>query len=142
MLKFFIWAALLLSLACLICSCASSDQQKQPDHNYPNQVELQKPGNIAHQPGKVYIDSVSHIRSKSQEGLLITGSFADGCTQLQKITHSTVDDLLRIRLSAWKNTDTLCTQALVPFSYIYNKLRPEYLSGYSKITINGKIYSI
>lgn len=128
------------SVSCFIYSCASSDQ-KQQEFSYPNQVTLTAPGNTAHAPGKVFIDSVRQVSQNTTAGLLISGSFSDGCTHLQSVSHNIKDDEITVEISAWRNKDAVCTQALVPFSFIYEKLTSQALSSHSQVIINGKTYS-
>ncbi|SMO60910.1 hypothetical protein [Fodinibius sediminis] len=142
MLKFYLFSALSLIL---LGGCASSEHKQQTDDGkpaYPDLVELKDPETTPHQNGKVYVDSVRQVTVKSREALLISGSLADGCTHLASIDHRIAGQTLIIELSAWRNADRMCTQALVPFSFIYDKLKPEELKEYSTATINGQKYSL
>ncbi|SHE82243.1 hypothetical protein SAMN05443144_103254 [Fodinibius roseus] len=127
----------------VIGACASTDNKEQSDtaDSYPHLIELKEPNKTASQPGKVYIDSVRHITSGAHEGLLIAGNLSDGCTHLKSVNHRIEEDTLILELSAWRNTGAMCTQALVPFSYIYEKLDSVEAAAYSQAIINGKTYS-
>ncbi|MCW9707437.1 hypothetical protein [Fodinibius salsisoli] len=131
--------AVTFALACSICSCASSDNKQHT--TYPNQVQLTEPGAIPYTPGKVYIDAIKQISTGASDGLLISGSFSDGCTHLQAVLHNIEDDSLSLKISAWRNKEAVCTQALVPFSFIYDKLSSQQLNSYSQVSINGQTYS-
>lgn len=128
------------SVSCLIYNCSSSDQ-KQQEVSYPNQVTLKTPGNTAYTPGKIFIDSIKKVSPKRTEALLISGSFSDGCTHLQSASHTIEDNSIAIEFSAWRSKEAVCTQALVPFSFLYEKLSSQELSSYSQVIINGKTYS-
>lgn len=128
----------------MIGGCASADNKKKRSDtadSYSNRIELKKPSGNSLQTGKVYIDSVTQVTTKSKEALLIAGKLADGCTHLQSVNHRTEDHTLILELSTWRDAEAMCTQALVPFSFIYEKLDAEELTTYSQATVNGKTYS-
>lgn len=125
----------------MISGCASSDP-KLTD-SYPNLTELQQPEGTPHQEGKVYIDSLKQITLEEENALLIFGKLADGCTHLRAASHQeTKDSTLHLKVTAWRHADKMCTQALVPFSYIYRELSNSQINHYSDILINGKKYSL
>lgn len=127
---------------CIMGSCASSDQKQHNEAgtSYPNLTELKESGQNSHKEGTAYIDSVKQITTNSKKALLIAGNLADGCTHLESVSHTTEGDSLILNLSIWRNTEAMCTQALVPFSFIYEELDEEMLTDYSKVTVNGKTY--
>lgn len=128
----------------VIDGCASADNKKKRSDtadSYPDLIELKKPSRNARQTGKVYIDSVKQITTESKEALLIAGKLADGCTHLQSVHHRVEDHTLILELSTWRDTEAMCTQALVPFSFIYEELDSEEITTYSQATVNGNIYS-
>jgi hypothetical protein len=133
---------ILLSFSSILYSCASSDQKQESNTTFSHRVELHQPGDVTHEAAQTYIDSVARVTFKSREGLQITGSFSDGCTRLQDVTHTVINDSLTIQLSAWRNTDRMCTQALMPFSYFYHKLSPDQLNNFSTVTINDQTYAL
>lgn len=125
----------------MAAGCASSDPEL-PD-SYPNLTELQQPESTPYQEGKVYIDSLKQITIEEGKALLISGKLADGCTHLRDITHQeTEDSALRVKVTAWRHADKMCTQALVSFSYIYREVSNSQMNHYSDILINGKKYSL
>lgn len=129
----------------IMCSCASSNKKNQQSgakSSYPNLVKLEKPKKSAVKKGKVYIDSVKKVTKDSQKALLISGNFADGCTHLKSVTHRTKDDSLMLELSSWRDPEAMCTQALTPFSFIYEELSDTKLSNYSQVSIKDKTYSL
>ena len=142
MIKYYLF---ILTSLFIISSCASSgkeDQQSKAQNAYPNLVKLQKPKKSTAEPGKAYIDSVKKVTDNSQAALLISGNFADGCTHLESVTHSTQNDSLALELSTWRDPDAMCTQALTPFSFIYDGMDGEKLSSYSQVSIKEKTYSL
>ena len=142
MIKYYLF---ILTSLFIICSCASSskdDQQSNSQSEYPNLVELQTPKKSTVESGKAYVDSVKKVTNDSQTALLISGNFADGCTHLESVTHSTQNDSLALELSTWRDPDAMCTQALTPFSFIYDDMDGEELSNYSQISIKEKTYSL
>lgn len=143
MLKLYLLATAALFV---IGGCASSENNKQQsdatDSSYPNLIELKKPGEKQHQQAKVYIDSVKQITTDSKKALLISGNLPDGCTHLESVSHHTEDHSLVLDVSTWRDTGAICTQALVPFSFIYEKPDAEEISTHSHATVNGKTYSL
>jgi hypothetical protein len=125
----------------MIFGCASSNP-KLTD-SYPNLTELQQPEGTPHQEGKVYIDSLKQITIEEENALLMSGKLADGCTHLRAVSHQeTKDRTLHLKVTAWRHADKMCTQALVPFSYIYRELSDSQINHYSDILINEKKSSI
>lgn len=129
-----------LSLLVVAVGCASSSKNNDNKHSYTNLVDIEKPGNINHQPSKVYIDSVQQISVDKKPALLIEGTFPDACTKLEEVTHSTNEDSLQLHFKAWRNPDEMCAQVLTPFSFIYDKLSPKELSPHSNVYINKSSY--
>lgn len=132
---------LILGLFFMVAGCASSDPELSD--SYPNLTELQQPEDAPYQEGNVYIDSLKQITIEEGKALLISGKLADGCTHLRAVTHQeTEDSALHVKVTAWRHADKMCTQALVPFTYIYRELSNSQMNHYSEILINGKKYSL
>lgn len=104
-------------------------------------MALTKPGDAPHIPGKIYIDSVKQVSQNDTKTLLVSGSFSDGCTHLESMSHSITDSVIILKITAWREKEAVCTQALVPFSFLYDKLSSQELSRHSQVSINGKTYS-
>lgn len=140
MLKLYLLAAISL---CIMAGCASSDQKQhnEAETSYPNLTELKEPGQNPHKEGTTYIDSVKEVTVDSKDALLIAGNLADGCTHLESVSHAIEGDTLTLHLSVWRDAEAMCTQALVPFSFIYEELDAKELARYSKATVNGKTYA-
>lgn len=138
---------IILSILAAGCSSSESDnpknnqsQDKQPA--FPNLISLKQPGQIETAPSKVYVDSARWIDYKGNKALLLSGNLPNGCTYIKEVTHTTTSDTLQISLHAWKPANKMCTQALVPFSYIYTRLSPDNLAPHAGFSVNGKSLSL
>jgi len=126
----------------LIAGCASSSNNEIHPDSFPDLVKLQQPGpNTKHQPSKVYIDSVETASLNRQPVLIMHGTFPDGCTNLNSVSHTVRNDSLFVDITAWRDPEKLCTQVLTPFTYIYQKITADDLSLHSEVTINGSTYT-
>jgi hypothetical protein len=138
--------ALLLVSGVLAAGCASSDKDEgqSGDSNFKNQVKLNPPESQNQQDSKVYIDSVEVVTYNDAKALLISGNFPDGCTHLGKATHTLHNGMLEVSLSAWRDPDQMCIQALTPFSFVYDELTQSdaNLEQRSSVTVNGTIYEL
>lgn len=110
--------------------------------SYKNLVTIQKPDDEPHKQSKVYIDSVKKATADNDPVLVVSGTFPDGCTKLQDVTHRTTNDSLYLDIKAWRNPEMMCSQVLTPFSYVYSKLSKKELSAHEKVFINGSSYSL
>ncbi|MDZ7716034.1 MAG: hypothetical protein U5J95_07465 [Balneolaceae bacterium] len=133
--------ALLLVLSVFVTSCISSEKNTDNMPSYQNLVEVVPPDSNQKE-SKVYIDSVEIVSHKNAKAFLIQGSFPDGCTKLKSASHNMSEGTFFISLKAWRNPDSMCTQALTPFSFIYDKVAQENISGLSSVDVNGKSYSV
>lgn len=127
-------------VALLVVGCASSNSSEDTQ-SYPHLVELQSPGDEPNQSSKIYIDSVKQVTRNQQEVLVIHGTFPDGCTNLESVTHSIKGDTLQIKFKAWRNPEMMCAQVLSPFTFIYDKLTNEEISAHTNVIINKTTYS-
>lgn len=128
-----------LAVLTIIVGCASSSNKKNSP-NYDNLIALQKPGEQSYQSSKVYIDSVKKIIYEDSPSLLIHGTFPDACTNLEEVTHHVENDSLYLEFKAWRNPETMCSQVLTPFSYIYNNLSKQDFASHSEVIIKGTSY--
>lgn len=131
-----------LTIFAFIIGCASSSQKSDTVESYDNLVTIREPGDEPHQQSKVYIDSVKKITDNDEPVLVVSGTFPDGCTKLQNVTHRTTGDSLYLDIMAWRNPNMMCSQVLTPFSYIYNNIPEKELTTHAKVTINGSSYSL
>lgn len=128
-----------LAALLIIVGCASSSNKKSsPDLD--NLITLQKPGEQSYQSSKVYIDSVKKITSEESPSLLIHGTFPDACTNLEEVNHHVENDSLYLEVKAWRNPETMCSQVLTPFSFIYDNLSKQDFAYHSEVIINGTSY--
>lgn len=136
-----------LLVAFLAAACSSSEPEQGPDEastkSYPNLTQLSPPDTARqHQPANVYIDSVTLISRNSRTALLISGNLPDGCSKLGEARHTMAGDTLRLTLSAWKPSDRMCTQALVPFSYIYDQFPNKAVQPGGSVVVNEDTYKV
>ncbi len=116
--------------------CASSHKKSSASEEYTNLVKITPRGQGA-EKSTIYIDSANVIERSGNPALLVTGTFPDGCTSIGSARHDTQNDTLSITLNAWRNSDQMCTQALVIFSFIYREIPPDKLQKSHQINING-----
>lgn len=132
-------AALILSLIAVACS-SSEPEQQQPE--YPNLISLNPPENQQVDSSKIYIDSVKLVDYNQEKALLISGNLSNGCTYLRDASHTMTADSLKLSLTAWKPADKMCTQALVPFSFLYKELPAQKLENHTEARVNQQAFKI
>lgn len=132
-------AVLFLSVVAMACS-SSEPEQQQPE--YPNLIALNPPDTQQVVSSNVYVDSVKVIDHNNEKALLISGNLASGCTYLRDASHTAAADSLQLSLTAWKPADKMCTQALVPFSFIYEELPSAELETHSRATVNDQTFKL
>jgi len=93
-------------------------------------------------PSNLYIDSVKMIDYKKNKALLISGNMANGCTYLREASHTVEGDSLKLSMTTWQPADKMCSQALVPFSFIYDDFPQEKLNGKKTMSLNKKSFKI
>jgi hypothetical protein len=123
----------------IIAGCTSTSNKNNQD--YDDLVSLQKPGEQPYRSSKVYIDSVKQITRNQDPGLFLYGTFPDACTNLENVTHRVENDSLYLDVKAWRNPETMCSQVLTPFAFIYENLSEQDFASHSEIIINGTSYS-
>lgn len=128
-------------ISCFVIGCASSSKNNVDPESYENLTSIQKPGEKPFKQAKVYIDSVKMVWVNNHPALLINGTFPDGCTKLQEVTHRIHNDSLYLDMKAWRNPNMMCTQALTPFTYIYDQLSKKHYQSYNHININSTTFS-
>lgn len=124
----------------IIVGCASSSNNKTNSTDFENLITLQKPGDQPYQSSKVYIDSVKNITTEQGSSLLIHGTFPDACTHLEEVSHHIENDSLYLEFKAWRNPETMCSQVLTPFSFIYDNLSKQDIASHTAVIINGISY--
>jgi len=75
--------------------------------------------------GPIYLNKVSRVVYKGRFGLLIDGSFPDGCSTLHTASADIESDVVKLTLSSRKGVNQMCTQALVPFVYFLDSVDDE-----------------
>lgn len=122
--------------------CASSSKNSDKLDSLENLVALEHPDTEPNEKAKVYIDSLKTIQHNNSRALLIHGTFPDGCTKLRAVSHHIDGNTLSMDISAWRNPNMMCTQALTPFSYLYNDLTEKELDSHKQIFINGTPFDL
>lgn len=136
------WMLILLTGLIVAPACASSqDTFSMLKEKYPDLIQVTSPEKEKVQPSKIYIDSVRVISVDNRKALLIRGNLPDGCTHIGSIDHTITETLLSLSIDAWRDPGQICTQALVSFSFIYQKLPEETLDKYRSAELNGTTYS-
>lgn len=130
-----------LAAVIIIAGCVSSEKNSDNMSSVENLVEV-KPPDDNQEDSKIYIDSVRTVTHDGQKSLLVQGSFPDGCTKLKSAEHTKGEKSVKITIEAWRNPDSMCTQALVSFSFVYDKIDEELINSLSSVTVNGKTYQI
>ncbi|HKJ33688.1 MAG TPA: hypothetical protein VKA34_17765 [Balneolales bacterium] len=83
-------------------------------------IEMPNTANIAiHQ---AYITSMEKVKYNGKKVLLVRGHLPDGCSKLYHVTKSIDDQTLTLTINTWKPKHKVCTQALKPFTFIYDGL--------------------
>ncbi|MEL7833794.1 hypothetical protein [Fodinibius sp. Rm-B-1B1-1] len=131
-----------ISIAGLIIGCASSSKNSDKIDSLEHLVAIEQPDDEPNEMAKVYIDSLKTIQHNNTRSLLIHGTFPDGCTKLRAVSHHLDGDSLSMDISAWRNPNMMCTQALTPFSYLYDGITEEELNSHKQIFINGTPFSL
>ena len=132
---------ILISIVGILIGCASSSKNSDKIESLENLVRIQQPDGEPNESAKVYIDSVKSIWHNNTRSLLIHGTFPDGCTKLRDVSHRINNTFLYMDIKAWRNPDMMCTQALTPFSYLYEHLTEEELDSHKEIIINGSTFN-
>ncbi|MDX1672294.1 MAG: hypothetical protein R3211_08120 [Balneolaceae bacterium] len=133
---------MICSLICLLllAACASSQKNRIKPSELTNLVELRQPDISDSAPADIYLDSVEQGLYRDKPALLIHGSFPDGCTHLKSVDHELAENILILKIDAWRNPDLLCTQALVSFSYIYTALPENRFNRIDSVRYDGARY--
>lgn len=131
----------LFILPFLVVGCSSSEPESE-QAQYPNLITVNTPENQSMEASNAYIDSVKIIDYKKEKALLITGNLANGCTYLKEVSHTANGNALAIILKTWKPADKICSQALVPFSFIYNEMTSTELKRKDSVSVNQQSFII
>lgn len=124
-------------------SCASSQNNREIEKSdYPNLVDIEAPATDRYSDSRTYVDSVEYARLEEQPVLVVHGDFPDGCTHLREASHEAGSNRFELTLKAWRDPEQSCTQALVPFTFIYDRFETEELEGLDSLTINEHQFSI
>lgn len=133
--------SIFLFVTFLVISCSSPESNQQSHNTQSNEfnmAELSTPDTSNYSESKVYVDSVK----PTQQGLLISGNLPDGCSKLHKASHTLQGDSLRVTLTAWRPADKMCTQALTPFKFMYEKVSSQQIENITVVAVNDKAFEL
>lgn len=132
-----------LALPALVPACASSQESNLTlKERYPDLIQLTPPEKENVPTSKLYVDSV-RVESLGEElVLLIRGDLPDGCTHIGSARHAVNETEISLTLDAWSDPELLCTQALVPFTFVYRSIPENELTGRTAITVNETSYTL
>lgn len=126
-----------ISIAGLVIGCASSSKNSDKIDSLENLATIEQPDAEPNEAAKIYVDSLKTIQHNNSRALLIHGTFPDGCTKLRAVAHHIDGDSLYMDITGWRNPNMMCTQALKPFSYLYDAISEEELNMHKQIIVNG-----
>lgn len=101
------------------------------------QIETPTTSNIV--ISNAYIHSVEKVKYNGKRVLLIKGDLPNGCSKLYHVYKSIDGNTLTLTLSTWKPQNQPCTQALQPFSFIYDGLNYFDYHSVTHIKIAGQV---
>jgi hypothetical protein len=145
------WILLLASLFLLSCGSTPKSQSQSNSSSTAMQTltkqQIEEADSLSTPEGSdfkesiVYINEIRKVRVDGELVLWVKGAYPNGCTQLYKASHSLKDQhTLILNLKGWTPTDRICTQALVPYTFIYRKLEPNTLKQLDAYLIDGRRY--
>lgn len=143
-MKYFLAFLLIFSAAC----ASNKTKQNSPISTAMNALNLSELKLSAiESPGKSHIDATVYIESvkaglvEGKPSLLIQGNFSNGCAYLAGATIK-VEEGYVVELSSKYPDQMVCTQALVPFNYLFSDLNADLLKSGKDVRINGTAYTI
>lgn len=85
-----------------------------------------------------YIHSMEKVKYKGKKVLLIRGSLPNGCSKLYHVKKAIDGETLTLTIETWRPKHKVCTQALKPFTFIYDGLGYFEYKSVTHYKINGK----
>src|SRR5699024_987739 len=134
-----LWLAVLTIVHLAGCTTSTPVAQKAYE---PHLMPLHPPNEgqaVTSYPA--HIDTVRIIEKDHQKALLVSGKLPNGCAKLGK-AKIIASDTLTLQLWAWQPEELMCTQALVPFSFIFDGLPQKQLEGQVQVQINNQHFKI
>ncbi|MEX0686855.1 MAG: hypothetical protein WD267_10550 [Balneolales bacterium] len=135
---------ILTGITLLMIACGSSRTENNRDLStsenstqQPDSISITQPSDSDFSTGPVYINQVAKIKHKGKTQLQITGMLPDGCSQLYDINYTIDQNELHLDLKSWRPDDALCTQALVEFIHISDKIKKDVLEQIDYYVIEG-----
>ena len=138
--------AILLLVGIILTACASSkggfDSLNTKEESML--IELKQPDSKQYDSAKVFISSVKKRTHSGTSGLLVTGQFSNGCSSLMDVSHQLKNQNSTISFSveAWIPANAMCTQQLLPFSYLYSDVSKEIIKTLESYEFDNEVHDI
>jgi len=125
-------------------ACSSQNNIKNlTDGEQDKLIQLKEPDSKTYEKQPLYITSVQQKKYNGENILLIKGNLPNGCTHLMQIKHELKNrQTVLFNMTAWKEPGTMCTQQLVPFTYVYKDLPPGKLRSLTHFQYNNETFNI
>ena len=88
---------------------------------------------------QAYLHSLEKVKINGKHVLLIRGDLPDACSKLYHVNKAIDGETLTLTISTWKPKNVNCTQALKPFTFIYDGLGYFEYKSVTHYKINGKL---
>lgn len=91
--------------------------------------------------GQAMVDSIEVEMLESfpvQVNVIARGALPDGCTFIDEVIQQRADDTFRVAITTIRQSDAMCTQALVPFSQTISLDVAGLDAGAYTVTVNGR----
>lgn len=136
---FFVTISTLLIIASINGCSVHNDNLSE---RFPNLVQIVPPDDRPYTESRLIIESVESVVLESGYALHIQGNFPNPCTQLLRIEEESTQNILRLDLIGWQETNTMCAQYIVPFSYLYTDLNKDQWSALDTVIVNGNSFPL
>lgn len=101
-------------------------------------ISVTKPSDSNYNIGSVFVDHVSKFEHDGHMQFKIAGALPDGCSNLYKVQSSIKENELHLNLKSWRPSGVMCTQALVDFTYISERMDSEELKDVTHFVFNNE----
>ncbi len=131
---------LLLTTSLLMVFLAGCATTKAPSlaERFPNLVEVDPPNRIPYIQQEFSIELVEPILVGKHTALHIQGTLPTGCTKVLRVSDKWLPEILNLEMVGWQKVQESCTQAAIPFSYIFTNMTQEPWEQIKLVTVNGK----
>ena len=138
--------SILILAGTILTACASSkgDFDRLNTKEESMLVELKQPDSKQYNSAKVFISSVKKRTYNGTSGLLVTGQFSNGCSSLMDVSHQlkNQNSTISFTMEAWMPANAMCTQQLVPFSFLYADVSKEIIKTLESYEFDNEVHDI